>query len=357
MSRGRRKALPAGKRPPADMHRKDMERAPYLQFREVLVTGGTGFVGSHVCRALIARGYLPRLLIRPGSEDRIAEDLRGKVRFASGDITDREAVENAARSTDAVVHLVGIIREFPKKGITFERLHVIGTGNALEAARTWRIPRFVHMSALGARSDAPTAYFETKWRAEELVRRSGLQYTIFRPSIVFGPGDSFINELARILRAAPVVPVFGDGTYPLQPVYAGDVAAGFAEAIAKPQAEGRAFEVGGPERYTYNELLDAVAAAVGRRRTRKVHVPLPLVRTAVRSLERFRRFPLTTDQLTMLLEGSVCESAPFYAAFGITPLPLSRYLADGLGRDFPDLKKGLGEGRGAEDRSEPPRAA
>jgi uncharacterized protein YbjT (DUF2867 family) len=334
-----------------------MERSPYLQFREVLVTGGTGFVGSHVCRALIARGYLPRLLIRPGSEDRIAEDLRGKVRVASGDITDREAVESAAQSTDAVIHLVGIIREFPRKGITFERLHVIGTGNALEAARAWRVHRFVHMSALGAKPDAPTAYLETKWRAEELVRRSGRRYTIFRPSIIFGPGDQFINELARILRTAPVVPVFGDGTYRLQPVYAGDVAAGFAEAIVRPQTEGRAFDVGGPERYTYNELLDAVAVAVGRPRARKVHVPLSLVRPAVRSLERFRRFPLTTDQLTMLLEGSVCESGPYYAAFGITPLSLSQYLADGLGRDFPDLKKGLEEGRGAVDRSEPPEAA
>ena len=299
-----------------------------MDYREVLVTGGTGFVGTHVCRALIARGLLPRLLVRPGSEGRIPPDIREKGRFTLGDVTDREAVEYAAQGTTAVVHLAGIIREFPAKGVTFERLHVAATRNVVDAAVRWEIPRLVHMSALGARAGGATAYFDTKGRAEEYVRASGLAWTIFRPSVIFGPGDQFINELGRLLRAAPFLPVPGDGKYLLQPVFAGDVAKGFADALLWPETERQAFDVGGPERFSYNELLDLVAAGIGRR-ARKMHVPLSVLRPAVRRLERFGKFPLTTDQLEMLLAGNVCDSDPFYTAFRFSPLALSGYLSGG----------------------------
>jgi NADH dehydrogenase len=303
-----------------------------MDYREVLVTGGTGFVGTHVCRALIARGFLPRLLVRVGSELRIPEDVRNACRVTLGDVTDREAVEYAAQGTMAIVHLVGIIREFPGQGVTFERLHVGATRNAVDAARRWEISRFVHMSALGARPGGPTGYFESKGRAEEYVRRSGLSWTIFRPSVIFGPGDQFLNELAAILRKAPFVPVPGDGSYRLQPVFIGDVAKGFTDALLSPGMEGRVFEAGGPERFSYNELLDKVAESIGRR-ARKVHVPFPILRPVVRRLQRLKKFPLTTDQLEMLLAESICDPEPFFSAFGFTPLSLSDYLAGGLDGD------------------------
>jgi NADH dehydrogenase len=247
-----------------------------------------------------------------------------------GDVTNREAVEYAAQGTMAIVHLVGIIREFPEREITFERLHVAATRNVVDAARRWEISRYVHMSALGARPGGSTAYFDTKGRAEEVVRRSGLSWTIFRPSVIFGPGDRFLNLLAGILEKAPMVPVPGDGTYRLQPVFIGDVAKGFADAVMRPDLEGKTFETGGPERLSYNELVDRVAASVGRR-ARKVHVPLPLLRPAVRAMERFEKFPLTTEQLEMLLAGNVCDYEPFYSTFEFTPLSLSDYLTGGLG--------------------------
>jgi uncharacterized protein YbjT (DUF2867 family) len=301
-----------------------------MDYREVLVTGGTGFGGTHVCRALIARGFLPRLLVRVGSEGKIPEDVRSACRVTPGDVNDREAVEYAAQGTMAIVHLVGIIREFPEPGVTFERLHVTATRNAVDAARRWEIPRFVHMSALGARPGGPTGYFDTKGRAEEYVRRSGLSWTIFRPSVIFGPGDQFLNELARILRKTPFLPVPGDGTYRLQPVFVGDVAKGFADALLNAGTEGKTFEVGGPERFSYNELLDKVAASIGLR-ARKVHVPLSLLRPMVLRMERFRKFPLTTDQLEMLLAENICDHELFYSAFGFTPFSLSDYLSGGLG--------------------------
>lgn len=306
-------------------HLKKMERAPFLQFREVLVTGGTGFVGRHVCRALAARGVLPRILVRPGSEEKIPEDLRKSCRVTPGDVTVREFVENAAQGTDAIIHLVGIIREFPAKGITFEKMHVDATRNALHAAKTWGITRFVHMSALGAEPGGITSYFDTKGRAEELVRGSGLEWTIFRPSVIFGPEDRFVNELSATFRKVPFLPVPGDGEYRLQPVFVGDVAKGFADAVARADLSGKVFEVGGPERFSYNDLIDRIAESAGRK-IRRIHVPVPRMARLVRFLSRFERFPITVDQLAMLLSENVCDAAPYYSAFSFTPFPLSTYL-------------------------------
>jgi NADH dehydrogenase len=335
-----------------------------MDYREVLVTGGTGFVGTHVCRALIARGFLPRLLVREGSEGRIPADVRSACRVTTGDATNRESVEYAVQGTMAVVNLVGIIREVPGRDVTFERLHVAATRNVVDAARRWEVSRIIHMSALGARPGGPTGYFDTKGQAEETVRQSGIPWTIFRPSVIFGPGDQFIGELAGILRIAPVVPVPGDGTYRLQPVFIGDVAKGFTDALLLPGTEGKAFDVGGPERFSYNELLDKVAASVGRR-ARKVHVPISLLRPIVSRLQRFGRFPLTTDQLEMLLEESICDPDPFYSAFGFTPFSLSDYLSGGLGTlpasSGPAAKKGasgkrrlMGGETGNSKEQEPP---
>lgn len=309
-------------------HPKKPGRAAFLQFHEVLVTGGSGFVGRHVCRALAARGILPRILVRPGAEGMIPEDLRKACRITPGDVTVREFVENAAQGTDAIVHLVGIIREFPAKGITFEKLHVDATRNALHAAKTWGITRYVHMSALGAEPGGITAYFDTKGRAEELVRASGLDWTIFRPSVIFGPEDKFINELSAVFRKAPFLPVAGDGKYRLQPVFVGDVAKGFADAVSRTDLAGKLFEVGGPEKFTYNDLVDRIAASA-KRKVRRIHLPVSRMARMVRFLSRFEKFPVTVDQLAMLLSESVCDETAFYDTFSFTPFALSTYLPKG----------------------------
>jgi NADH dehydrogenase len=288
--------------------------------QRVFVTGSTGFVGRHVVRALLAQGFLVRCLVRPGSE----RDLKG---FASidrvpGDVMAPEGLAPSVEGCGAIVHLVGIIREQPARRVTFERLHTEATRNVLELARKAGVPRYVHMSALGARPGARARYHQTKWAAEDAVRSSGLDWTIFRPSIVFGRGDAFVSVLGKVIRRLPVVPVLGDGRYRLQPIPVEQVAQGFARAIRTPAPSRQAYEVAGPVPYAFVDLLDEIARALGRTRARKVHVPLAPVRLATRLLERLPFYPLSSDQLTMLQEESVADPTRFFSDSGLQPEPL-----------------------------------
>lgn len=302
-----------------------MEKVPFLDYREVLVTGGTGFLGRHACRALIARGYLPRLLVRVGSEGRIPEDIRRACRVTPGDVTNQEFVQNAAQSTKAIVHLAGIVREYPEKGVTFEKVHVDATRHAVHAAQAWGIPRFVYVSALGAAAGDSRRYFASKGKAEEIVRRSGLSWTVFRPGGIFGPGDRFFSEVGKAVRRAPFLPVPGDGKFLLQPVFVGDVVKGIVDCLSRPDTGERAFDVSGPEQMTYDGLVDRIAAAAGIR-VRKVHVAVPTIRQAVQVLSRFGKFPFTNDMLDILLAGYAYDGTPYFSAFGIRPVSLTEYL-------------------------------
>lgn len=314
-----------------------MEKVPFLDYREVLVTGGTGFLGHYVCRALVAHGYLPRLLVRAGSERRIPEDVRLASRVTPGDVTNREFVENAAQSTEAIVHLAGIVREAPEKGLSFEKAHVTATRHAVHAAKTWGIDRFVYVSALGAAAGDPRAFFDSKGRAEEMVRRSGLAWTVFRPGVLFGPGDRFVSVVAEAVRRLPAVPIPGNGDAAVQSVFAGDLARGIAESLARSDTERRVFDVGGPERFSYGGLVDRVATAFGVH-ARKVRIPEGAMRKADRYLGRFRGVPWIPGTLDFLLSGNTCDGGPYYSTFGFTPLSLSAYLdrMGGAGSAPPD---------------------
>jgi NADH dehydrogenase len=231
---------------------------------------------------------------------------------------------------------VGIIREYPSRGITFHKLHVEATRNVIAAMQAAGVRRLIHMSALGSGPGAVTAYFRTKWEAESAVKDSGLLWTVMKPSVIFGPADEFVNMLAGQVRRLPLVPVLGDGRYQLQPVSVRDVAAGFVKALTLPAAIGRVYEIGGPERLSYNELLDHIARSLGRERAPKIHLPLPLMRPMIKLGERFPFFPLTTDQLAMLLMNNVCDPTAFFHDFSLVPLRFAdgirEYLGPGGGR-------------------------
>ena len=270
----------------------------------IFLAGGTGFVGGHVRRVLLAKGHSIRLLVH-----RRSAGVEPGVEEVEGDATLLPSFQAALAGCDATLNLIGIIREFPGRGVTFERLHVEATRNIISAARSAGVRRYLQMSALGARADASSGYFRSKFRAEEEVRGSGLDYTIFRPSIIFGPKDDFINKLAGYLRCFPAMPVIGDGEYQLQPISADDVARCFLEALERPETIGRSFELCGPDRMSYNELLDTIGRVLGEGRVLKVKNPLGLMRLIVPVMQRFSFFPITTDQIDMLVEGNVCDGA------------------------------------------------
>ncbi|MGQ9689636.1 MAG: complex I NDUFA9 subunit family protein [Desulfobaccales bacterium] len=285
----------------------------------VLVTGASGFVGHEVVKELLNQGHLVRALVRRGSEKKFKFAQEPRVEIALGDCLHPETLAPAATGCAAVIHLVGIIREFPGRGITFERVHVQATQNVVDAAKAADARRYLQMSALGARPEPADPYHVTNFRADEYVINSGLSYTIFRPSVIYGPGDQSINLFARQIRRLNFFPVIGEGTYQMQPVPVWTVARAFALALELPQTEKKIYEVGGPEPLTFNEIIDTIAKVLGRR-VKKIHQPVWCMKFAARLCGRFRWFPLTPGQLRMLLEGSTCDPTAFYQDFGLEPI-------------------------------------
>lgn len=239
----------------------------------VAVTGATGFVGGHVVGALLDRGWHVRALSR--SRDK-ATGLRSRkgVSVVVGDANDVEALAELTRGCDAVIHLVGIIRE--SKGQRFEDLHVNATRNIIAACRRNGVKRYLHMSALGVGDEGRTEYQRSKFKAEQEVRMSDLDWTIFRPSVIHGPGGEFTQMMAQWCRGeiAPWVGIpyfrrpvteqrvpFGGVDYvdpEVQPIVVTDVAAYFADALERPQTVGEIFNLVGPERLTWPTLLEYV---------------------------------------------------------------------------------------------------
>lgn len=299
----------------------------------VFLTGGTGFVGAAVIDALLARGHAINALARGGV---LPPALANRVIPIPGDLFDPAALDQGMEGCEAVIHLVGIIFENKRRGVTFERMHVEGTRSAVDAARRAGVRRYVHMSALGARPDAPAMYHRTKHAAEAHVRASGLDWTIFRPSLIHGPGGEFVQMEAAFARRKKLpflfMPYFGGGLFgtggagTLQPVFVGDVARAFVDAVERPGTIGKTYCVGGTEVVTWPELHRAMSQAiVGRPRP---VLPMPawnaelLARVVPNNLLGFNR-----DQVLMSQEDSTCDLAPFTADFGWAPRGLGETLA------------------------------
>jgi NADH dehydrogenase len=265
----------------------------------VLVTGGTGFVGPKVVHALRAQGREVRALVR--RPDRATQLAAWGAELVTGDVTDPASLRAAVDGCTHVVHLVAILKGGPSD---FHRVMTQGTKDLIAAAKAADVARFVLMSALGTSQATKDTvpYFAAKWAMEQETLKSGLEYTIFRPSFVFGRDGGALPLFIKQVRYSPVVTVVGSGLQRIQPIWVEDVGEYFSRSVDHPQAANRTFEIGGPDIVTWNELYLRIAKVLGKRR-KLVHIPSSVARTRAQLTQWVPGAPLTTDQIAMIEAG------------------------------------------------------
>jgi uncharacterized protein YbjT (DUF2867 family) len=295
------------------------------RIRRIFITGGSGFVGKTIIRHLLYEGYHVTTLSR--SKSSVPQSLRNDDRLSvhQGDITDSGSFIDAVRGHETVINLVGIIKEKRSSGITFGKIHVDGTRNAVDAAFKAGIRRFIQMSALGASENAESEYHKTKWEAEEIVRHSGLDFTIFRPSVIIGENGEFLKMLADTIRKFKSFPLFNGGTSLMQPIMVDDIADGFVKCIELKNSFGKTYEVGGITKYSFKQIIHLVADAL-ELRVYTPSVPLWMVKPFIRIFQNQPWFPLTMDQLAMLLKDNVTDSTLFFDDLDIHPVDFTQAL-------------------------------
>ena len=266
----------------------------------ILVTGASGYVGSHIVEKLAAAGKPVRAMVH--SVDRAKEEERLKdlaVDWVSADVTKPETLSAAVAGVTAVVHTVAIAIE--KGGRKYEDINFRGTVNLVEAAKQAGVRRFVNMSQLGAAADLPYRFLASKGKAQEYVAASGLDWTAVRPSVIWGPEDEFANTFAKLVPLSPVIyPIVGDENAKFQSVWVDDVAEVFRKILDDDATIGHEYELGGPEILTLEEIERRSLEAVGARRI-MVRFPMPLLRVIVALMETLLPAPPVTRSLLELL--------------------------------------------------------
>ncbi len=289
---------------------------------KVAVVGGTGFVGRYLVDALRRAGHDVSLLVRHGSESKVENPP--DVHIVQGDAGDADALRALMSGRDAFVYNVGILRESRRLGITYERTQYEGVVNCVDAAISEGVQRCLLMSANGVKIPG-TPYQETKRRAEEVVFGSGLDATVFRPSVIFGDPRGRMEFASQLLRdmVRPPIPAVGffsglspaQGQVMMSPVHVSDVADAFESALENPDTYGEIFELGGPEALSWSEMIRRIAVATGREKW-IIPGPIWLMKLAATCLDWIPAFPVTRDQLTMLAEGNVTGSASLESLTG-----------------------------------------
>jgi len=295
---------------------------------KVFLTGGAGFVGSHMLARLLADGHAVRALVKVGGLRQDAKAHAEKLEVVEGDITSNN-LSHCVRGCDAVINLVGIIYE--RGAATFEKVHHLGTRNVVQAARQSGVERFVQMSALGARPTDASPYHTTKFAAEEEVRNSGIPFVVLRPSLIVGPGSAFVKQMVEVMRAAPLIrPIPGTGKYRFRPVHVDDVVECFAQSLTNPASTGENIDLVGGEELTLDQISDAIATYLDLRKT-ILHVPMPLMKAGA-ALFSFlpMKPPVTSVQLRMMEEGSTADPSAMRRIFQIEPESFRAALRDFL---------------------------
>ena len=281
----------------------------------IVMTGATGFVGGNLIKELVEGGSKVRCIVRKTS--RVDFLKRLNVEIVYGDVTDKDSLSKAVEGAEKAISLVGILAE--TKNATFRDIHVKGVANYIEACKKEGVKNIIHVSSLGTREGARSIYHQTKWEAEELIRNSSLDYNIFRPSVICGKEDNFVNLFASVIKFSPVINIPGSGKNLMQPVFIKDLVKAVAFAVKDSKYSGETYEIAGPEKLTFDEIIDTICKVLGKRRL-KVHMPIALLKPGAFLMETFLTTPLLTrDQLIMLEEDNVTQKNDLQEVFNIEP--------------------------------------
>jgi len=287
----------------------------------ILVTGGTGFVGSHIVKRLYREKMKTRCLVRKGSNVKRLNELG--IELAYGDLTDKGSLKKALEGVETVIHLIGIIVE--RKGATFEIIHTQGTRALVNACKDAGVKRLIYISALGSRENARSRYHSTKWEAEQAIIKSGMEYVILRPSIMIGERGEFITMLSGIIQKAPLIPVIGAKSK-VQPIYVENTADCVVRSLVEPKISQKIFEIGGPQQMTYRELFLTLSDVLKIKKP-VLGIPIWLMWPAAYILERLmEKPPITTQQLIMLQEDNICDIREMQEVFDLQLMPLREAL-------------------------------
>ena len=295
---------------------------------KVAILGGTGFVGNYLVDALLKNGHTPRLLIRPESSHQQTRSTNCE--WITGDVEDVSAIQELIEGVDAVIYNIGILREFPTKGITFEKLQYQGVVHAADIAMERGVKRFLLMSANGVEL-ALTPYQRTKAAAEFYLKSLDLDWTVFRPSVIFGDPLNcveFASMLKRDIIDSPLpAPLFFDGLLPqkagsfeLTPVHVENVADAMIATLEMSETYGKCYTLGGPYDMSWKEILHTIADTVGKS---KLMLPVPAMAPSLAAslFDRYAWFPISRDQIRMLLVGNQCCGDELFTLCDITPTP------------------------------------
>ncbi|HEY2753964.1 complex I NDUFA9 subunit family protein [Phenylobacterium sp.] len=301
----------------------------------VTVFGGSGFVGAQAVRQLAKAGWRIRVAVRNPAAAyamRLHGDV-GQIDIVQANVRNEPSLRRALSGATVAVNLVAVAREAGRQG--FQALHVMGARNVATAARAEGVTRVVQMSALGADPNSESKYARTKAEGEAAVREIFPDAVVLRPSVVFGPGDRFFNRFAAMAQVSPALPLVGGGHTRFQPVFVGDVGNAISRTVGAPEAAGQTYELGGPAKFTFRQLMELMLAEIGKRR---ILAPIPWPAASVLGAlgdlaGALIEPPITADQVILLRTDNVVSGArPGLADLGITPTTLEAVLPSYLYR-------------------------
>jgi len=301
----------------------------YRKIFKILITGATGFIGTHLVQDLVKTAYEVAVLARKTSNSEPLKNLGIDIRY--GDVTDLRSMIQACKGVDIVVHLAALISS---KGIDYEEsflVNVVGSQNLIDACRINQVKKIIYM---GTQSDNPGIYATTKRKAEELFRDSGLNITIIKPSLVYGfGGKGLFGSMVKFIKKLPVIPIVGSGKYPMKPIYVSDVTQAIISCMEGDNLKTEYF-ISGPQEIAYSKFIDAIAEAMGLRKT-KLHIPYFLIFLGVSFVSMFlKNFPFTIDTLKGLLNPRVYDSKEAEDDLSFMPITLE----EGLKRTFAQIE-------------------